>query len=95
MPTLTVDQPTLDKLKRLASDRGVTVGEWLARTVETVETVEEEEGQPQPPSRRPGSAQRRESMESWLREFAERHARPTDHPVDDSRESIYEPPRGL
>ena len=88
VPTLTVDQPTLDKLERLAADRGLSVGEWLARTVER-------EAPPERPAETRAAAARRKSMEKWLREFAERHARPTDHPVDDSRDSIYEPPRGI
>ena len=88
MPTLTVDQPTLDKLERLAAERGLTVGEWLSETLE-------EEAPSDQAAATESAAARRKSMEDWLREFALRHARPTGHPVDDSRESIYEPPRGL
>ena len=94
MPTLTVDQPTLDKLERLASDRGVTVGEWLARSLETG-VPEEERAEREPPAARDRVATRRaESIEEWLHRIAARH-RGVSGFVDDSRDSIYEPPRGL
>ena len=102
MPTLTVDQPTLDKLERLAAERGLSAARWLAEAVgesEAEDPREPEEPDIDPsgvPDRAaPPAPPRSAPIEEWLDWFAERHARPTGHPVDDSRDSIYEPPQGL
>ena len=94
MPTLTVDQPTLEKLERLASERGVTVGEWLAGAVETVGPTGKEAEREPPPVHNQIATRRAESIEDWLHRIAARHKGVSGF-VDDSRDSIYEPPRGL
>ncbi len=79
MITLDIDSETFEGWRKQASDCGMTVEEWLKKRL----NVEPESAQ--------GDAllESNDDWQEWLSEFAMRH-QATGHPMDDSRESIYD-----
>lgn len=77
MVTIQVDDETYAVWNQRANAVGVTVTDWLKS-----KTIEES------PSK-PHNDQQNDEWLNWLHTFAKSQT-PTGHPVDDSRESIYD-----
>ena len=86
MITLRIDDQTYALWRERAAERGLSVEDWLK-----TETAGRRPGEHPEAGGTSGEAPAL-SADAWtarLRAFAARH-RPTGHPLDDSRESIYD-----
>lgn len=79
MISLDIDTETFERWQKHAVACGISVEDWLRQKLDN----EQDLGAPR------GMRMSSNEWSEWLRKFAKRHP-PTGHPMDDSRESIYD-----